>query len=137
MCFTDFKLVTKLKNWCLAKQYCWDHGLGDLVSTYNITEELKEAGKGQTFWIGQTMHDEWIWEDKSCSTFRDWAPASDANATATVVTSTYSEQMMKHGLELLSSLLCSKGKVVNTKYMLILLVNKHFFSDEGRIYQDV
>ncbi|XP_071358559.1 C-type lectin BfL-1 [Trachinotus anak] len=75
MCYkgNNYTLIeNKKKNWCQAQLYCRRY-FTDLVSISNETQnqQVIDKGKNKTFWIG-LMHDEWEWEDNSCSTYRDW-----------------------------------------------------------------
>lgn len=102
-------LVEEELTWCQAQRYCRRRHT-DLISIYNETEneEVLAEGKNRTFWIG-LMHDEWQWEDGTCSTYRSWfwTPADHLSDYA------YFDGNTECKLNQLSSRqspLCSKGK---------------------------
>ncbi|XP_028256300.1 C-type mannose receptor 2 [Parambassis ranga] len=72
------------KNWCQAQQYCRTH-FSDLASIRNETENQRviETGGNKTFWIG-LMHDQWQWENGTCSTYRNWNEQEE-NCTVRII----------------------------------------------------
>ncbi|XP_071394172.1 putative C-type lectin domain family 20 member A isoform X2 [Centroberyx affinis] len=124
MCYNktdEYILIEKKKNWCQAQKYCRTH-YTDLVSISNQTQnqEVIQMGKNRTFWIG-LLHDEWEWEDKTCSTFRHWMPifpsSSSPRQHGSVLLS-FSDIffLLPFAVDNESSGLCSKG---NTRIRVI------------------
>lgn len=120
---SNYKLITRNKNWCQALQYCRTHN-GDLVSIGNDTENKRaiEKGEGKSFWIG-LLNDDWEWEDGSCSTFREWntSSVSPGSTFAYTTFSNISKEIIKVTDDGHADSFCTKGK----QYMLLMFhVNK-------------
>ncbi|KAM7378184.1 hypothetical protein PAMA_013196 [Pampus argenteus] len=119
MCYkgNNYTLIEHKKaNWCQALQYCRRH-FDDLVSIINETQNILviEEGKNTSFWTG-LMHDEWEWEDGSCSTYRDWRDdvTETSNDNYTILSTS---KMITTGPDIVATAICSKGnmriKVIN------------------------
>ncbi|XP_035003389.2 macrophage mannose receptor 1 [Hippoglossus stenolepis] len=111
MCYKgdEYHLIENLtKDWCQAQQYCRRH-FDDLVSINDETQKTQVVNKGRdkTFWIG-LLHDEWEWQDESCSTYRSWEylPSDDCTAQGRSSPALYG-----YGCSNILKSLCSKGKV--------------------------
>ncbi|XP_062238309.1 uncharacterized protein LOC133948518 isoform X2 [Platichthys flesus] len=113
MCYegNNYHLIDHMKkDWCQAQQYCRRH-FKDLVSIHNGTQkkQVVEEGRGKTFWIG-LLHDEWEWQDGSCSTYRTWlknrVPSEDCTAQLNS-----SHELYGYGCGNEARSLCSKGNV--------------------------
>ncbi|XP_054595638.1 macrophage mannose receptor 1-like [Nothobranchius furzeri] len=105
----NYSLIEEEKNWCQALQYCRTH-YTDLasVNTTRHDEELKQENTNKTYWIG-LMHDEWKWDDNSCSTYRNEANiALEPNSSYSILSWT-TGFLWKSGER--ASLLCTKGHV--------------------------
>nr|XP_040028588.1 C-type mannose receptor 2 isoform X2 [Gasterosteus aculeatus aculeatus] len=108
---SNYKLITRNKNWCQALQYCRTHN-GDLVSIGNDTENKRaiEKGEGKSFWIG-LLNDDWEWEDGSCSTFREWntSRVSPGSTFAYTTFSNISKEIIKVTDDGHADSFCTKG----------------------------
>ncbi|XP_071382609.1 macrophage mannose receptor 1-like [Centroberyx affinis] len=122
MCYNkadEYILIEKKKNWCQAQKYCRTH-YTDLVSISNQTQnqEVIQMGKNRTFWIG-LLHDEWEWEDKKCSTLRDWLlpPSSRPSLNGSILVSLQkNSKLQPNRMSSTANGLCSKG---NTRIRMI------------------
>ncbi|XP_041820301.1 macrophage mannose receptor 1-like [Chelmon rostratus] len=110
MCYDgkNYTLVRDEKDWCQALQYCRKH-FSDLVSISNETQNLEviEEGNKTNFWIG-LLHDEWEWQDKSCSSYRKWDPLFNPDEKCTVQRQS---TLYAHGCDNTEYTFCSKGFV--------------------------
>ncbi|XP_035002940.2 macrophage mannose receptor 1 isoform X2 [Hippoglossus stenolepis] len=112
MCYKgdEYHLIENLtKDWCQAQQYCRRH-FDDLVSINDETQKTQVVNKGRdkTFWIG-LLHDEWEWQDESCSTYRSWAyQVTSDHCTAQ---GRSSPALYDYSCASEAKTLCSKGKV--------------------------
>ncbi|XP_026216871.1 C-type mannose receptor 2-like [Anabas testudineus] len=113
MCYrgSNYTMIEKeTKNWCQAQHYCRKH-FTDLVNVSNETQnDVIEKGKNESFWIG-VMHDEWEWEDKSCSTYRKWSDNKHNVNSEETCTQELNLKLYKNKCENCSPMLCSTGTV--------------------------
>ncbi|XP_053271406.1 lymphocyte antigen 75 [Pleuronectes platessa] len=113
MCYegNNYHLIDHMKkDWCQAQQYCRRH-FRDLVNIHNGNQkrQVVEEGRNKIFWIG-LLHDEWEWQDGSCSTYRSWKILeSSENCAAQYVP--YSHALYGYECSSEAGTLCSKGNV--------------------------
>lgn len=119
---TNYILVEIKKTWCQAREYCRYKGR-DLVSISNDlqNDQVIEKGNNRSFWIG-LMHDEWEWEDKGCSSFRQW---KGPNIGCCTIHPMYDSDpiMQRNRCGSTASLFCSRGKQKKTKSTQLLTCN--------------
>ncbi|CAB1446618.1 unnamed protein product [Pleuronectes platessa] len=110
MCYegNNYHLIDHMKkDWCQAQQYCRRH-FRDLVNIHNGNQkrQVVEEGRNKIFWIG-LLHDEWEWQDGSCSTYRSWKILeSSENCAAQYVP--YSHALYGYECSSEAGTLCSK-----------------------------
>lgn len=132
----NYTLIENKRNWCQALQYCRKY-FTDLVSIRNRSqnEEVIEKGKNTNFWIG-LLHDEWEWENKSCSSFRKWttkSPSDEDNCTAHILVPEINQRLLyRYECSNTAHPFCSKGKRQKNTVTLTVMVkstikwNSHF-----------
>ena len=71
------------------------------------------------------MHDEWEWEDKGCSSFREWTEGEQPGNCTVHPTYTLAPDMQRFDCMSKAKLFCSRGKQKKTKSTQLLTLMLH------------